>query len=193
MLPPAFQNNFALDAATQARYASRFHRMEVPARDVLLQEGQVSKKAYFVEQGCLRAWFNNRGKDLTCQFFFEGDTVSSIESFRKHIASNYTIESIEPSVLYWIHRDDFAQIQEEQKNNVEYLQHMMNVMFGRQLHYMQLFFSSIRDTPTERYQHLLDTQPQLIQRVPQHYIASYLGITPVSLSRIRNKVLKAAK
>lgn len=53
--------------------------------------------------------------------------------------------------------------------------------------YQQLFLSRIKDTPQQRYEELLKKYPNIIQRVPQHYIASYLGITPVSLSRIRNR------
>ncbi|HEY0273231.1 MAG TPA: Crp/Fnr family transcriptional regulator [Chitinophaga sp.] len=193
MLPPSLQHNFSLDAATRERYAALFHRMEAPARTLLLKEGQVSQKAFFVVKGCLRVWFNNQGRELTCQFFFEGESVSSIESFRKNTPSQYNIETIEPSELYWIHKTDFEKMQEEQRDNVGYMQQMMQVLFERQLHYMQLFFSFIRDTPTQRYQHLLDQHPEIIRRVPQHYIASYLGITPVSLSRIRHKLLRTAR
>jgi hypothetical protein len=60
-------------------------------------------------------------------------------------------------------------------------------IYQRLEHYSALFLSRIRDTPQERYQQLVREHPQLIQRIPQHYIASYLGITAVSLSRIRNK------
>jgi DNA-directed RNA polymerase specialized sigma subunit len=64
------------------------------------------------------------------------------------------------------------------------------VLIERQLHYMKEFLSYIRDTPQQRYLNLLEQKPQLIQRVPQHYIASYLGISSVHLSRIKNKLLK---
>ena len=65
------------------KYASLYHRLEVPAKTILLHEGDVSKKAWYIEKGCLRVWFNNKGKDVTFQFFFEQEGVSSIESFRK--------------------------------------------------------------------------------------------------------------
>ena len=65
---------------------------------------------------------------------------------------------------------------------------MLDIAFNRQFHYMKHFLSFIKDTPTQRYLNLIKENPQIVQRVPQHYIASYLGITPVSLSRIRNKI-----
>ena len=60
-------------------------------------------------------------------------------------------------------------------------------IFQRFSNYARLFLSRIKDTPQERYEDLVKNQPNIIKRIPQHYIASYLGITPVSLSRIRNR------
>ena len=62
-----------------------------------------------------------------------------------------------------------------------------DILFQRFRNYAQLFLSRIKDTPGERYEELLKNHPEIIKRVPQHYIASYLGITPISLSRIRNR------
>jgi CRP-like cAMP-binding protein len=62
-----------------------------------------------------------------------------------------------------------------------------DLMFQRFKNYSQLFLSQIKDTPQERYEDLINNHPEIIKRVPQHYIASYLGITPISLSRIRNR------
>jgi len=67
---------------------------------------------------------------------------------------------------------------------------ILNVLAERQVHYMNEFVSFIRDTPEERYQKLLQERPHIVQRVPQHYIASYLGVTRVHLSRIKSALLK---
>jgi hypothetical protein len=68
--------------------------------------------------------------------------------------------------------------------------YIYDTIFERLLFYQKLFLSRIKDTPPQRYQELLQHHPQVVQRVPQQYIASYLGITPVSLSRIRNATKK---
>ena len=68
-----------------------------------------------------------------------------------------------------------------------YREFLHEILFQRLEHYARLFLSRIRDTPEQRYKNLLRDHPEIIQRIPQHYIASYLGITPVSLSRIRNR------
>jgi CRP-like cAMP-binding protein len=64
------------------------------------------------------------------------------------------------------------------------------VLIQRMAHYARLFLSRIKDSPQERYQALLREQPEIVRRIPQHYIASYLGITPVSLSRIRGRMAR---
>lgn len=75
-----FKDKFPLDNDTWDTYVSYFERLEVPARTVLLNEGETSKKLFIIEKGCIRVWFNNNGKDITTQFFFENNMVASIES-----------------------------------------------------------------------------------------------------------------
>src|SRR4051812_31898128 len=87
-----------------------FKREEVPAKTILLEEGQVSRKMFFIEKGCLRTWVNNDGKDITTQFFFENDRVASIESFRTNQPSLYSIESLEPCILKTISQQDFQHV-----------------------------------------------------------------------------------
>ena len=96
----------------------------------------------------------------------------------------FTIESIEPSVLMTLSKDNFEQLQQfypELKDGFQ------EILFKRFRNYARLFLSMIKDSPRQRYENLINNQPEIIQRVPQHYIASYLGITPISLSRIRNR------
>jgi CRP-like cAMP-binding protein len=171
-------------------YSQLYQRIEVPAKAILLREGAISKKSFFIEKGCIRAWLNHNGKDVTFQFFFEQEGLSSSESFRKNIPSILAIETIEPSVIHVLHKKDYERIMKELGHDTAFLKEMIDIIFERQLHYVHEFISFIRDTPQQRYLNLLRQKPQIVQRIPQHYIASYLGITPVHLSRIRNKVMK---
>ncbi|RFS22785.1 Crp/Fnr family transcriptional regulator [Chitinophaga silvatica] len=173
-----------------AKYADIAEPITVPARTILLREGEVSKRSFFIEKGCLRVWFNNNGKDVTCQFMFEGQVVSSADSFKRNIPSTFTIEAIEPSIVHVLHKRDYEAMMNELSHDNTFLQELVEIIFDRQVYYMREFVSFIRDTPQERYLNLLRERPHIAQRVPQHYIASYLGITPVHLSRIRNKVAK---
>ncbi|HEY0246557.1 MAG TPA: Crp/Fnr family transcriptional regulator [Mucilaginibacter sp.] len=172
------------------KYLEFQKRMEVPAKTILLEEGTVSGHYIFVEKGCIRAGFNNNGNDKTVQFFFEKEGLTSFESFLKNTPSLFTIETIEPSIIYLLPKTHVNNLMEELSQEPGFLNIVLEVSGERLLHYMHEFLSFIRDTPEQRYQNLLNESPHIIQRVPQHYIASYLGVTTVHLSRIKSKIAK---
>ncbi|MCP2024969.1 CRP-like cAMP-binding protein [Flavobacterium sp. HSC-32F16] len=184
-----FRNKFPLTDEKWNEYTSYFNRIEVPVKTVLIEEGEVSKKLFIIEKGCIRVWFNNNGKDLTSQFFFENQSVASIESFIKKFPSPVVVETIEPSVLWWVSKNDVDTILEEIKEIPELRDRLINMLFQRTFDYMKHFFSFIKDSPTQRYLSLIEEKPQIVQRVPQHYIASYLGVSTVHLSRIKSKLV----
>lgn len=160
-------------------------RVEVPAKTVLLEEGKVSGHYFYVEKGCVRMALNDNGVDKTVQFFFEQEGLTSFESFLKNTPSLFTIETIEPSTIYLLPKVHVLALMEELSHEPGFVQMMLEISAERQLHYMHAFVSFIRDTPEERYVQLLRERPHIIQRVPQHFIASYLGISRVHLSRIK--------
>ena len=169
-------------------YLSNFYavakQLTIPPKTILLEEGKVADKLYLIRKGCLRLFFYNDGKDITFQFFFEGDFVASFDSLYKRTPSLFYLESIEPAEVAAIKRNDFYAII---KDDPRWRQAYEEKLIDRFHSYQQLFLSRIKNTPQQRYEELLKEYPNIIQRVPQHYIASYLGITPVSLSRIRNR------
>lgn len=169
------------------KYSCFFRDVKIGAGTMLLAEGCIAEKMYLIKKGCLRIWFNNSGKDITLQFFFEGEAVSSIESFLSGIPSAFTIESIEPSEIVCVSKSAFQEMIHSVPGFGPFMQ---EYLVKRLIHYAGLFLSRIRDNPVQRYEDLIKTNPQIIQRIPQHFIASYLGITPVSLSRIRNRLQK---
>lgn len=183
-----FRNKFPITDEKWNEYTSYFNRIEVPSKTVLIEEGEISKKLFIIEKGCIRVWFNNNGKDLTSQFFFENQSVASIESFMKKFPSPVVVETIEPSILWWIHKKDLDIIIEEIKEIPELRDKLIDMLFQRTFDYMKHFFSFIKDSPAQRYLSLIEEKPQIVQRVPQHYIASYLGVSTVHLSRIKSKL-----
>lgn len=172
------------------KYMQFQQRLELPSKTILLEEGKVSQSYIFIEKGCVRTFFYNNGDDKTVQFFFEEEGLTSFESFVNNSPSPFTIETIEPSVISLLPKEYVMQLLEELAATPGFLQIMLKIMSGRLTHYSNEFVSFIRDTPQERYQNLLDSRPHIIQRIPQHYIASYLGITTVHLSRIKSKIAK---
>ena len=185
-----FKNRFPTLDPYWEKYTALQQRAVYPARTTLLHEGKTARNYYFIEQGCLRVWFDNNGKDTTVQFFFENDGVASLESFQKNIPSAFTIETIEPSVIQILPKAVFDDMLKELDQNPDFLKALMDISFERQRHYMNEFISRIRDTPLQRYLNLIKERPHIVRRVPQHYIASYLGITSVHLSRIKNKLVR---
>src|SRR5690606_14185894 len=178
------QANHAVKPTKWEEFKPFFRPLEVPAKTILLGEGQVSRTMFFIEKGCLRTWINSDGKQITTQLFFEGDTVASIESFRTDQPSLYNIETIEPCVLQTVSQRDFQAALDASPDLKKRLE---DRLFKRLVQSQQIWYSFLRNNPQKRYEELIERYPQIVQRVPQHYIASYLGITPVSLSRIRNR------
>nr|WP_315200530.1 Crp/Fnr family transcriptional regulator [uncultured Flavobacterium sp.] len=185
-----FKKKFPIEGDKWESYINCFNKLEVPAKTVLLNEGQISERIFIIEKGCIRCWFNKDGKDLTLQFFLEGGMVASIESFRKKIPSPVTIETIESSVLWYADKKDMDRILNDLLEISELREKFIDIIFERTFDYMKHFVSFIKDSPEQRYRNILKESPQIIKRIPQHYIASYLGITSVHLSRIKNKLLK---
>jgi CRP-like cAMP-binding protein len=157
-------------------------KIKLSKKEVIIDEGTISDSVYYVESGCIRSWFNHNGKDVSVQFFLEGSFISSFESLMFDEPSPYTVESILPTTVYSVSKQTFK---EHIANSSELKDAAFQMICQRLRHYQRLFLSRIKDTPQQRYQELIKTHPELIRRIPQHYIASYLGITSVSLSRIR--------
>lgn len=83
--------------------------LSVPPKTILLEEGKVADRMYLIRKGCLRLFFNNEGRDITFQFFFEGDFVASFDSLYQRTPSLFSLESIEPAELSVMKREDFFQ------------------------------------------------------------------------------------
>jgi len=162
----------------------QLNKIEVPARSVLLHEGDTAQNIYFIEKGCLRMWFNNNGNDITTQFFFEGSAIASSESLLTGNPSDFTLETLEACTLYIMPKQQFFELKQSDTDFKEWYD---GVILDRFFYYSKHVLSYLKNKPQERYNDLLNNHPEILQRVPQQYIASYLGITPVSLSRIRNR------
>lgn len=172
------------------KYLPYQKRIEASAKTVLLEEGKKSQHYIFIEKGCVRFFFNHNGLDKTVQFFFENEGLTSFDSFVNNVPSLFTIETIEPSIIYLLPKRYVMQLLDELSSEPYFLKMVLQMFSLRQTHYINEFVSFIRDTPEQRYQRLLTERPHIVQRVPQHYIASYLGVTTVHLSRIKSKLAK---
>lgn len=152
---------------------------------VLLKEGQISKECYSVLKGLVREFYLVDGEEKTTAFYTEGMPVNSFSSFTNETASKHYLVCAENCVLVVGNQS----LEEEMCQHIPKLESIIRKEVERLTGEAQDEFAKfITSTPEQRYLHLIDTRPDLINRVPQHQIASLLGITPESLSRIRKRI-----
>ncbi|WP_183597448.1 Crp/Fnr family transcriptional regulator [Paenibacillus phyllosphaerae] len=159
---------------------------EYPKGTVLLRQGDVPTHCYFILQGCVRQFaVHEDGREVTSQFYTEEQAIAVFNLHRSDQASAYTFTCLEDTVLVV---GELA-IEEEMYNKHTQLANMTRRMIEANFGQMQEAFAAfMASTPEERFRAILHERPSLIERVPQHQLASYLGITPESLSRIKKRV-----
>lgn len=153
---------------------------------ILLEEGQKSNNGYFVLKGCIRTYYMIDGEDKTTAFYteMEGFTPPCVVDKKP---SEFFVSCVEDSIL----TISDPSMEEEIFQKFPKFETMCRVLSEELLAKQQLDFDTFKtSSPEQRYLKLLDTRPDLIQRVPQYQLASFLGIKPQSLSRLRARVLK---
>ena len=156
---------------------------------ILLEEGQKTGNSYFVLKGCIRAYYVIEGEEKTTNFYTE------LEGLTPHCAinnapSNYFISCVENSILAVSNAD----MSEEINRKFPKFDIMCKLLSEELLAKKQMDLDEFKTlSPEQRYLNLLQNKPDLVQRVPQHQLASYLGIKPQSLSRLKARILKKEK
>ncbi len=155
-------------------------------KQYLLQEGDVSRYTAFVEKGILRMFtVDEKGNEPILQFSPEGWWVADLYSFLTDEPSIYNIEALEDCELLLITKDSWNILLEKMPVFEKFFRILIqNSLIATQRRLM----SSISEAAEEKYLKLIDNFPGCIQRVPQHMIASYLGITRETLSRVRSQL-----
>ncbi|ASR49813.1 cyclic nucleotide-binding protein [Paenibacillus kribbensis] len=153
---------------------------------VFLRQGDVPTTCYFVLKGCVRQYsIDETGKEVTSNFYTEEQAVSIFNRHQQIKPSAYTFTCLEDCVL--VVGDLIAK--KDMLDEFSQLESMIRKMVEENLGEVQDELASfIASTPEERYKALLRKRPHLVNRVPQHQLASYLGITPESLSRIKKRI-----
>lgn len=157
--------------------------------NILLEEGQKSKDSYFVLKGCIRAYYIIEGEEKTTGFYTEMDVLTPQCAIKK-TPSEYFVSCVEDSILLVSNSD----VELEINNKFPKFESMCRILSEELLAKQQIDFDEFKtSSPEQRYLNLLQKRPDLIQRVPQHQIASFLGIKPQSLSRLRARIFEKAK
>lgn len=164
-----------------------FEFQEVKKGEHLLETGKVCKQVHFIVKGCARIYFSHEARDVSRQFFFENSFVTEFGSLISKMPSLYAIDAIEDCKLLTISSDNL---------DILYNKSINFLKFGKRIAEYTCIFVVNRNvemvvsSAPDRYKRLVTERPKVMSRVPLHMIASYLGITPEALSRIRKDISK---
>ena len=174
----------SLSAGSRDALASIVRRLELPKDHRLVKHDSVCHYVYFIESGLTRTFYYKDDKDVTDWLSAEGDFACSIISFLTRQPDRRGIDLLEDAVIWGLHHDELEKLYKHY-HDIERLGRLL-VSFG--LIQLQQRFDDLHfATAAQRYRTLMDTNPSFIQRVPLGMIASYLGITQETLSRIRGQ------
>lgn len=192
-----------LDLEKIKRYLSMFSQMsmgdiyhlftiakerKLKAGDIYLSTGQMSRKVAYIKSGIIRGFaIKQNGEEATLILRYEDQFIASYDCLLRNEKSRSTYHALEDTVLLEV---DFDAIIELVDKNPKYHEGRRFFLSNVAIDLMDRMESFILLSPEERYQHFLNQHPLLAQRIHDKYIASYLGITPVSLSRIRKRISK---
>lgn len=152
---------------------------------VLLKEGQISTESYFNIKGCVRMYYLMDGDERTTAFYTEDDAIASLNSYINKVPANHYLECVEDCTLAVLGFEKEKELYQRFPKFESLCRMSMEEDFGKQ---QEMLAKYITTSPEDRYLDLLKNRPELLQRVPQYHLASYLGVKPESLSRIRKRV-----
>lgn len=179
------QSYYQLSTEAQSALHDCFEQVVLSKNDYLLTEGKICRHLYFLEDGAIRGFYNLDGKEVTHWFGFEEDFVTSFHSFTTQEPAVENIQLLEGSILWSISKEALTGLLKEY-HEIERL-----VRIAYEKYYIRLeerFVNAHFKTAAQRYEQLLQQTPHIPERVPLGYIASYLGISQETLSRIRSRI-----
>ncbi len=154
--------------------------------EFFLKAGNVCDTLAFITNGSMRLFYDSPDKEVCNDFFFENSLVGSIASFMSNMPSIINIVAIEKCCLLTLQKNDVIEL-------IQYhdtFKKMASIIIQEQLIRSEKREAALlRNSPEERFKNLMEEHPKLFKRIPLHYVASYLGITPETLSRYRTKFL----
>lgn len=157
-----------------------------PKGTILVREGEYKSPCYFVLKGCVRKYYEVDGEEKTTAFYTESDSIGSSSCTNRRMATGYYLECLEETIVS-------VGTEESESSFFERFPRFEAIcrkQTEEQLHELsEVLAQYIISSPEQRYLNLLKTQPQLLARVPQYHLASFIGVKPESLSRIRKRIM----
>jgi CRP-like cAMP-binding protein len=182
-----FKEKVPLTAEEEEHIKSYLTPKKLRKKQYLLQEGDVCKMMAFVEKGILREYLVDDGGEHIIQFALEGWTISDLFSFLTGEPATYNIDALEDSEVMIITKTAHEELLQTQPKYETYIRLLITNAYIA----LQKRLTSVISTPVaDQYTVFTQMYPDIVQRVPQHMIASYMGLTPETLSRVRKKLVK---
>ena len=155
-------------------------------KDFLLQEGKICNKVSFINNGCMRLFYNVEGVENTVQFFFGDSWYTDYASFLTGQPTLENMQALETCKVVQFKKEDLYKLFDQ----FPIFDRVGRVMAENAFLSLSLLNKMLtNEEPQQRYLNLMKQRPDVVEKIPQHYIASYLGVKPESLSRIRKRIL----
>lgn len=151
--------------------------------EFLIREGEVEKNLYYIESGAVRVIHLTELEEQTIRLGYEGSFINSLSSFIKQTPSEFFIEALRKTELKVVPKENLLQLVRQSPENQEAYNLLLEQLITQQI---EREIDLLTESPTERLKRVLDRSPNVFQHIPLKYIASYLRMTPETLSRIRN-------
>jgi len=180
----SINNIITLSTAEKEIVISLFKAHTYKKGDLFLADGQICKHVGFVTKGLLRYYINHDGEDKTYAFAEESNFVCNYESFIPRTPSTKNIQALEDCEMLQISYDDLQLFYKSINHAERFGRLVIEQVFIKTLQDLSSFYT---ETPESRYEKMLRKHPDLLQRMSQYHIASYVGVKPQSLSRIRKR------
>jgi len=184
------QGYFELPASSLGKLAEQFEETTLSRKDFFLKEGDACKHLSFVKSGFIRIYRNMDGKEVTQWISTPGSFVTDLASFVFGAAGRWNIEALTDCELYTISKERYAKL-----HHIVPEWHQLEKLFIAKcfVYLEERVLQHLHFTAEERFKQLFDEQPELFNQVPLQYIASMLGMSPETLSRLRNKMVQASR
>lgn len=180
-----FEQDVPLSDADWAFFASKLVRRSFNKKTLLLKTGQTEQYLSFIEKGAARFYIDREARELTFAFAFANGFVSAYDSFLTQLPSGYHIETLTETVLWRLTYEDLQTVYRQTAVGNAIGRYAGEALFLKK---SRRELSLLNETAEQRYLNLFTEQPELLQKIPLKYIASYIGITPQALSRIRRRI-----
>lgn len=163
---------------------NKFKKKHLRKNEFVLREGEICKDLIFVQSGCLRLFYLQGEVEVSVWFALKHTSAIEIYSFISETPTNNFLQAIEDSEILYLPKSELNQLYEAYPKMQEMMRKFWEDVI---LHLLERFTALQRDAAEKRYLDLLN-KPELLQTIPQKYLASFIGVTPTSLSRIKKNI-----